>query len=173
MDTLVIFYSLTGRTHYEAKHLAQDIGADRYEVYERKYRSRLNVSLTGRSQARKRVNIPIEPIAVDFNDFDRIIIMAPIWGGYPAPAFNSILNEIPKGKQIEIILTSDSGKMKDEEELKKIVESKGCVLTKLEVMKTIDLNKRDKLHYERVMKEKAEEEKRIAELASEESDKNA
>ena len=173
MDTLVIFYSLTGRTHYEAKHLAQEIGAERYEVYERKHRSKLNVSLTGRYQARKRVNILIEPIAVDFNDFERIIIMTPIWGGYPAPAFNSILNEIPQGKQIEVILTSDTGKMKDEKEIKKIVESRGCLLAKLEVMKTIDLKKRDKLHYERVMREKAEEEKRIAELASEEINNNA
>ena len=161
MNTLVIFYSLTGRTHYEAKKLADELGADRYEVMERKTRSSFSASFKGRSQARKRKAVSIDPIAIRLDDYDRIIIMAPIWGGYPAPAFNSIIRELPEGKQVEIVLTSDTGRSKDPSGLIRFVEESGSKVINLKVMKTIDLNKRDRIHMrreKRAVRESGEEE---------------
>lgn len=157
MNTLVIFYSLTGRTHYEAKQIAKELGAERYEVVERKRRTSFSASFLGRSQARKRKPSRIDPIAIRLSDFDKIIIMSPIWGGYPAPPFNSIVEELPSGKQIEIVLTSDSGRVSKRAELISYVEKKsGSIVTDLKVMKTIDLKKRDRNHMKRVMREREE-----------------
>ena len=152
MDTLVIFYSLSGRTHYEAKRIAELENAERYEVYERPPRSLLNAYLSGTIQARKHKTVGVEPIAVRPGDYDRVIIMCPVWGGAPAPAFNTILSEIEAGQHVEILLTASSGKIRKPEALKKYVESKGSVVDRLEVIKTIDLKKRDR-NREKRMKE--------------------
>lgn len=159
MNTLVIFYSLTGRTHYEAKQLARELDASRYEVTERKRRTNFSASFKGRSQARRREASPIDPIAIKLDDYDKIILMSPIWGGYPAPPFNSMVKELPAGKQVEIVLTSDTGVVKDKKGLIDFVEQSGSSVVKVTVMKTIDLKKRDRNHMKRIKKEQKEAEK--------------
>ena len=91
-------------------------------------------------------------------------MLCPIWGGNPAPAFNAMLREIPIGMDVEIILTSDSGKAKDLEGLKKRIEQKGIHVSDIRVIKTQDLKKRDKLHRKRRIKEKrlADKQKKAA-----------
>lgn len=144
MNTLVIFFSLTGRTHYEAKRIAEAENAERYEVYERPHRSILSAYLSGVAQARRHKTVNVEPIAVRMSDYDRIIIMCPVWGGAPAPVFNTILNEMEEGQSVEILLTSSSGRIRKPEALKSYVEGKGIKVARLDVIKTIDLKKRDR-----------------------------
>ncbi len=153
MNTIVIFFSFSGRTHYEAKRIAEQENAERYEVYERPHRSLLNAYLVGTVQARKHKAVNVEPIAVRPRDYDRIIIMCPVWAGAPAPVFNTILNEIDEGQSVEILLTSSSGKVRKPAALKKYVESKGIKVDSLEVIKTIDLKKRDKNRAKRIKEE--------------------
>ena len=155
MNTLVIFFSLSGRTHYEAKRIAEQEKAERYEVYERPARSLLNAYLVGVSQARRHKKVNVEPIAVRPCDYDRVIIMCPVWGGAPAPVFNTILDEVDEGQSVEILLTSNSGRVRKPAALKRYVESKGIKVDRLEVIKTIDLKKRDK-NRRRKMQEEAE-----------------
>lgn len=159
MDILVMFYSFTGRTHYEAKRLSERVGGELYEVWEQRHRSRLSAYLLGPYQARKREFIVIEPIAIQLEEYDKIYMLCPIWGGYPAPAFNAMLREIPMGMEVEIILTSDSGKAKDLEGLKARVEQRGVRVSAISVIKTQDLKKRDKKHRKKRMLEKRMEEK--------------
>ena len=125
MNALVMYYSLTGRSRYEANRIAKENDADIYEVREQRYRSMYNAYLFGPAQARARRFVYIEPIAIALEDFDKIIIVCPVWGGYPAPAFNNIVSELPPDKLVEIYLTSDSGKAKAGEETVTLVELQG------------------------------------------------
>ncbi|MBR3382440.1 MAG: hypothetical protein IKG85_05325 [Clostridia bacterium] len=158
MYTLVAYYSFTGRTHYEAKRMAERVGGELYEVREQKRRSLYSAYLFGPSQARRRKYVVVEPIAVNMEDYDRIIIMCPIWGGYPAPAFNSIVRELPVGREVEIYLTSDSGQAKGLAELRRRVELQGVHVTHMEVIKTEDLHKRDRRRRRRMRDEGEQEE---------------
>ncbi|MBO4562018.1 MAG: flavodoxin family protein [Clostridia bacterium] len=155
MNTLVLYYSLTGRTHYEAKRKAEALSGELYEVREQRRRSLLSANIFGPGQARKRALVFVEPIAVRMEEYDRIVILCPIWGGYPAPAFNSIVAELPAGKEVEIVLTSDTGRAKALDELKTRVERMGVTVTRLEVIRTEDLKKRDRRRRKR-MKQNAE-----------------
>ena len=157
MNSIVLFYSFTGRTHYEAKRLAEATHAELYEVREQRRRSLASAYLFGAHQARKRSFIVIEPLAVSLEEYDRIILMSPVWGGCPAPAFNAMVRELPAGKEVEIRLTSDSGAARDLEALKKRVEQMGVTVTKLEVIKTEDLKKRDRKHRKRMKERETEE----------------
>ena len=163
MVTLVIYYSFSGRTHYEAKRLAELVGGELYEVREQKHRSQLSAYLFGAPQARRRATVILEPIAVRMEDYDRIIIMCPIWGGWPAPAFNSVIKELPLGTNVDIYLTSDSGKARDLDAVKQGVELRGAHVGQIGVIKTVDLHKRDKRHAQRRMREiQAEEQAKQA-----------
>ncbi|MBR0135058.1 MAG: hypothetical protein IJM18_02560 [Clostridia bacterium] len=146
MDTLVMFFSFTGRTHYEAKRKAEEVEGELYEVREQKRRSLWSAYLFGPYQARRRKPVIIEPVAINLEEYDRIILMCPVWGGMPAPAFNAMLKELPSGKTVDVLLTSDSGKARSAEELKKRMELSGLKVGEISVIKTMDLRKRDRLH---------------------------
>lgn len=153
MDTLVIFYSFTGRTHYEAKRLAEQENAEVYEVFERQHRSRANAYFFGVAAARRRKKASVEPIAVRFADYEKTVIMCPVWGGSPAPAFNNIVGELTEGCRVDIILTSSSGRVRKPESIRSFVEKTGAVVDKLEVIKTIDLRKRDRKREKKLSQE--------------------
>ncbi|MFA9380051.1 MAG: hypothetical protein ACERKO_03220 [Acetanaerobacterium sp.] len=52
-----------------------------------------------------------------------------MWAGYPAPAFNAIMELLPADKEVEIFLCSGGGDaQKSEQDTKKLVEKKGCKL---------------------------------------------
>lgn len=158
MVTLVLYYSFTGRTHYEAKRKSEQVEGELYEVREQKHRSQISAYLFGAAQARRRATVILEPIAVRMEDYDKIIIMSPIWGGWPAPAFNTLVKELPLGAHVEIYLTSDSGRAHDLPAIQKHVELHGAHVDHIEVIKTLDLRKRDKRHVKRRLQEiKAEE----------------
>lgn len=44
-----------------------------------------------------------------FVGYDRVVLMAPVWAGYPAPPFNSAVELLPPGTEVEVILVSGSG----------------------------------------------------------------
>ncbi|MBO4384821.1 MAG: hypothetical protein J5854_05325 [Clostridia bacterium] len=134
MNTLVIFYSLNGKTYKEAKRIANELGAERYRVVERKPRSALGAATIGRIEAKERAVSHIDPIAVRLSDYDRVVLMAPLWGGYPAPAFNNMVMELEKGQEVGIVLTSEEGELKDEEGLIRFVEKTGAKVIGVSVM---------------------------------------
>lgn len=149
MDTLVMYYSFSGRTHYEAKRVAERVGGELYEVREQRRRSMFSLYLMGPREARRKTFVYVEPIAVNLEDYDRVILLAPIWGGWPAPAFNSMVRELKPGMEAEVILTSDSGRARDIAAVRREVERRGVCVTGVSVIKTEDLRKRDRAHAKR------------------------
>ena len=77
----------------------------------------------------KRQVVEIKDVQYDLSDFDRIIFVAPIWAGFPVPAFNAMVNLLPTGKEVEIFMCSGGGEApKSEEGTKKMIQDKNCKL---------------------------------------------
>ncbi|WP_394922592.1 flavodoxin family protein [uncultured Robinsoniella sp.] len=109
MKTAIIYYSYTGKTKKLAEKKVRKDNADLIEIKEKNRRSTVGAYVVGSLAARRQKKAEIETVFADFSDYDRLIIMVPLWAGFPAPAFNNILELIPPGKEIELIITSGSG----------------------------------------------------------------
>lgn len=129
MKTVIIYYTFGGATKKEAERLSEELGAPAYRVREKRGRSVLGAFIPGCPQAINRKESGIQPLDVDLNDYDRIIIGSPIWGGFPAPAFNAIVDILPSGKQIDLFFCSGGGETpKSAEGTKTLIIQKGCAL---------------------------------------------
>jgi len=93
--------------------------------------------IPGGSQAMKRKTVEILPLDVNLRDYERIIIGCPVWGGCPAPAFNSVLELLPAGKEVELFLCSGGGDTsKSANGTKALIENKGCKLVSYRDVRT-------------------------------------
>jgi flavodoxin len=127
MKTVILYYTFGGSTKKEAERLSAELGAPAHRVKEARSRSLLGSFIPGCPHAVHRKATPILPPSVDLRDFDRIVIGCPVWAGYPAPAFNSIVELLPAGKEVEIFLCSGGGDTgKSEAGTKEVIENKGC-----------------------------------------------
>ncbi len=64
--------------------------------------------------------------------------MSPVWAGNPAPAFNSIIENLPSGKKIELVMVSaGSGTKKSAEGTKNLITAHGCEVTDYTDIKTM------------------------------------
>lgn len=136
MKTAVIYYTFGGATKAEAERLAAEQNADCFRIREKKNRSVLNSVLNGCPAAKKRKKTDIQPVSIDFGKYDRIVIGCPIWAGYPAPAFNNILEMIPAGKVIDLFFCSAGGKSGSDEETGKLIAARGCTVGSLRNIRT-------------------------------------
>ena len=130
MKTIVLFYSYSGRTKILAAMKAMELNADIEEITEVKKMSVLKAYIVGGFYALRRKRVKINPIKANLSDYEQIIIMAPVWAGLPAPAFNSIKRHIPSGKKIELIMVSaGGGTKKSAEKTKAFFTNRGCEVT--------------------------------------------
>ena len=113
MKVQILFYTFGGATKKEAYRLADELRAKGNEVVcsevkEVKERSLMSTFFSGCPKAMLRKKSKI--VAVDIAaDADRYIIGCPIWAGYPAPAYNSIIALIPEGKEPDLFFCSGGG----------------------------------------------------------------
>ncbi len=92
MKSLVVYYSLTGKTKLVAQVIAEALNATLLEIKETKPR-KLGplVYLTGGFAAITNRGSRINPIDVDLEEYETIFIGSPNWGSRPAPAINSFI----------------------------------------------------------------------------------
>ena len=128
MKTLILFYSFSGKTKALAEQKASELNASIEEVTEVKKPSMLGAFFSGVIKAVKRKKTAIKPIKADPANYDQIIVMAPVWASLPAPAFNNIIEHIPSGKKVEIIMVSESGKSKSKGTIE-LLTARGCEVT--------------------------------------------
>jgi flavodoxin len=129
MKTIVLYYSFGGTTKKEAERIAADNDAVLCRVEETKNRSLISAFVKGAPNAMKRKTSEIKQIEQDLNSFDRIIIGCPVWGGYPAPAFNAIVELLPRDKEVELFFCSTGGDtQKSSQGTKDLISKKGCRL---------------------------------------------
>ncbi|HML48788.1 MAG TPA: hypothetical protein PKE04_18760, partial [Clostridia bacterium] len=87
----------------------------------------------------------IKPLQTNLDEYDRLIIGCPVWGGFPAPAFNAIVEKLPKGKAVEVFLCSGGGETsKSQEGTKRLIESKGCKVLSYRDVRTGGMSRKQK-----------------------------
>lgn len=129
MKTAVIYYSFSGKTKTAAAVVAREEDADLFEVKTKKRYSVLSAFFRGSPAAMKQKPVDIQPLGCAFEDYDKLVLMAPIWGGFPAPPFNAVVELLPAGKEVGLIMVSGGGECKNADKIKVLVESRGCTVT--------------------------------------------
>ena len=107
---LALYYSFDENTKKMVQTKIKELQADTIiEVKEIQKRSKFNVMTSGALEAMRMKKSEIEPLTVNFDDYGTIILIMPAWGGSPAPAMNSVIGLIPKGKEVEVYMVSPKG----------------------------------------------------------------
>lgn len=129
MSTIIMYFTFGGSTKEEAERLSKQLGAPLCQVKEKHNRSVLAAFVPGGFLAMRRKTVAIQPLNIDWNEYDKIIIGCPVWAGYPAPVFNTMVESLPAGKEVEIFLCcGGSGTKKSEAGTRALVEQKGCTV---------------------------------------------
>lgn len=136
MKTLVIYYSYSGNTRKTAAGIAGERSATLVEVSEKKKRGRIGVYFTGCPAAMMQKKAKLSAPLPDMAEYDEIVIAVPLWAGFPAPAFNNIIEQLPQGKNVEIIIVSGGGDSSGTaQRTKELVEGRGCRVTSYQDIK--------------------------------------
>ncbi len=131
MKSIVLFYSYKGHTRKVAEKLARTTGGEAVEIHTKKRLNMLKAFLVECPRARLRKYDAIEPISQDLTGYDLITLAAPVWAGFPAPAFNSMIRLLPKNANVQVIMVSSDGSgatKKSEEGTRKLIRQQGCKL---------------------------------------------
>ena len=137
MKTAVIFYSFGGFTRKFAEHEAKRRNAQLFEVKEQKKTNMVTAVLFGCPRAMRQKTVSLESPVPDLSAYDTILIAAPIWANYPAPAFNNIVKALPKGKNIVLVFTSGSGdSSKCRDSVKKLIDATGSWVVDIKDIKS-------------------------------------
>lgn len=129
MKTLIISYSYTGKTKALAARMAEAENAELREVRDPKRPSVLKAYVLGSFAAMRMKSWPSEWDSSGLADYERIILMAPIWAGHPAPQINSVIAVLPPDIQVEFIVVSAGGDSGCKDKVEAAVKDRGCSLT--------------------------------------------
>ncbi|MFU8796846.1 MAG: flavodoxin family protein [Dehalococcoidia bacterium] len=92
MKSLVVFYSLTGKTRLAAQAIGESLDAEIAEIEEAQARrTGFPVYLAGGFAAIMNKGSKIKPITVDIDQYDRVFVGSPVWASRPTPAINSFI----------------------------------------------------------------------------------
>ena len=91
MKSLVVYYSLTGKTRLVAEAIAEALNATLLEIEERRPIPFPFVYLSGGFAAFTNRGSKITPIDVDSQQYERIFVGSPVWASRPTPAINSFI----------------------------------------------------------------------------------
>lgn len=105
MKTAVAYYSLGGTTRSYARAEAKARNADLIELTPKTPYNRFTAFVRGCPEAVKQKAVALDGMPL-FVGYDRVVLMAPVWAGYPAPVFNSAVELLPPGTEVEVILVS-------------------------------------------------------------------
>jgi flavodoxin len=91
MKSLVVYYSLTGKTRLVAQAIAEALNATPVEIEEKRPIPMPFVYLSGSFAAFTNRGSKINLIDVDLKQYERIFVGSPMWAYRPAPAINSFI----------------------------------------------------------------------------------
>jgi flavodoxin len=91
MKSLIVYYSLTGKTRLVAQAIAETLNATLVEITEKTRKLGLFVYLIGGFGAITNRGSKINPLDVDLKQYEEIFVGSPIWASRPVPAVNSFI----------------------------------------------------------------------------------
>jgi len=135
MNQLIIYYSYSGKTKKIAEDLANKESADIYEIKDIRPPGKLKAYTAGIVASIRGKAWRIKPPDIEISKYDKITMLAPVWADNPPPAFTAMLEYLPAGKPVSVIMVSASGKSNCKDRLESIIQCKGCTLESLEDIK--------------------------------------
>jgi flavodoxin len=110
MRTIVYYYTLTGHCENLSEKIADQMHCEREKIIEKKRRLSRGFLrfLNGRSAARNESS-DVASVSNEPSQFDRIVIVTPLWAASPTPAVRGFLEKYHpdfKGKKLGLILTN-------------------------------------------------------------------
>jgi menaquinone-dependent protoporphyrinogen IX oxidase len=93
MKTLVVYYSLSGRTRALARALAQHLAADSEEIRCARYRPGFWVYVKGSYDSAAGRLPAIDKPERDPSHYDLVVVGGPIWAGHAAPPVRAYLRQ--------------------------------------------------------------------------------
>jgi flavodoxin len=132
MKTLVIYYSFSGKTRAISQELAAKESYDIAEIKDVKRFGVIKAFTAGILATAKGKPWPIQPLAVEWSDYDRLILLSPIWAGNQPPAVNAFLEILPEGKAMAVKMVSGSGKSACRERMEAAIKRRGSNLESFE-----------------------------------------
>ncbi|MGN0176312.1 MAG: flavodoxin family protein [Methanobrevibacter sp.] len=109
MATLIIYYSLSGKTELVAHTLAKKINANVLKIKDLKSRKGFKNKFLASISAFRESKTDITPAKVDLTDYDTIIFGTPTWSGNPTPAILTIIDRCNlTGKDVILFATMDN-----------------------------------------------------------------
>ncbi len=107
--TLIVYYSLTGKTESVAKAIAKTLNADIKKIEEVKRRKGLFGFINGGYCARKGKCSEIKPMDFNLDNYDIIFLGTPVWASRSAPAVNTFISKANfNDKKVIIFVTMGS-----------------------------------------------------------------
>ena len=129
MKTVVAYYTLGGSSRKLAEARAKTLGAPAIAVEEVRKYNIFTAFITGCPKALKQQGVPLKPVSPKITGCDRVVVFVPVWAGMPAPAFNSLIEALHEGQEIEVNLVSSSGNSKAEDKVRAQLEARKIKVT--------------------------------------------
>lgn len=141
MKTLVVYYSLSGKTKIIANALATSLTADIEEIQDQKNRNGLWRQILAGFAAAMKKSTTIAPTKFNPADYDLIIIGTPIWAASPACSVRAwLLQNAAALKRVAFFATmGGSGDTKAFKEMMRLAKQ-APIATKAFIDKTIVTN---------------------------------
>ena len=90
-DTLVVYYSKTGSNDFLAKKIANDLNADLAQI-----KPRFNNQIIQIPFSQVNFTLGIKDLDFDVSDYDKIVLVGPIWTGQLINPLRTFLNKYDK-----------------------------------------------------------------------------
>lgn len=107
MKSLIVYYSLTGKTEIVAQALAAELAADVRQVEDvEKPTVSWWFNIQGGSAAMRGSETAIKPIDTNFDGYGRIFVGSPVWGWSPSTPINAFIAKADfTGKEVIPFMT--------------------------------------------------------------------
>jgi len=135
MKTLIIYYSYSGHTRKIAETIASSESADIAEIKDVKRPGKFKAYTAGCFAAIRGKAWNIEPLNADFAEYDRLILLSPVWASSMTPAMTAFLKQLPEGKTVAVKMVSMSGNSVCKERIETAIKAKGGTLESFEDIK--------------------------------------
>ena len=111
MATVIIYYSLGGKTDLVAKTLAKHLNGDLVRIHDMKKRDGVKNKFLSSINAFRETKTTIVPATVDISAYDTIYFGTPTWMGNPTPAILTIIDRCNlRGKDAIVFATMDANR---------------------------------------------------------------